>query len=77
MIMGEGLIMALFGLAVGISLAVWLSSMAGALLFDVAPSDMTSILVTSAILLVTTLLACWVPASRAGRVDPVVALREP
>jgi putative ABC transport system permease protein len=76
MIMGEGLIMALFGLAVGIGLAVWLSSMAGALLFDVAPSDMTSILVTSAILLVTTLLACWVPASRAGRVDPVVALRE-
>jgi len=76
MVVGEGLVLAVIGSAVGVGLGLGLSRMAGELLFGVAPFDLTSLGVTAAVLLVTTLLACWLPARRAARVDPVVALRE-
>jgi putative ABC transport system permease protein len=76
MVVGEGFLLAVVGLALGIGLALSISRVASALLFGVAPFDVTSLIMTSALLLVTTLVACWVPARRAGRVDPVVALRD-
>jgi predicted permease len=76
MVVGEGLVLAVIGLAVGVGLALGLSRMASGLLYGVAPSDLTSLGVTAAVLLLTTLLACWAPARRASRIDPVVALRE-
>jgi ABC-type antimicrobial peptide transport system permease subunit len=75
MILGEGFLLALIGLALGLGLALSISRLASTLLFEVAPFDVTSLVVTSTALLATTLAACWVPARRAGRVDPVVALR--
>jgi ABC-type antimicrobial peptide transport system permease subunit len=76
MVVGEGLFLALIGLPVGIGLGLWLSRVARGLLFGVAPTDLVSMSVTAGVLLVTTLLACWLPARRAARIDPVVALRE-
>jgi putative ABC transport system permease protein len=76
MVLGEGFLLAMVGLALGIGLALSISRVASALLFGVAPVDVTSLVMTSALLLATTLIACWVPARRAGRIDPVVALRD-
>jgi putative ABC transport system permease protein len=66
---------ALPGLALGVIGALWLSDGISALLFGVAASDLASILVTSSILLLTTLVACYIPARRAASVDPMIALR--
>jgi ABC-type lipoprotein release transport system permease subunit len=47
----------------------------GSLLYDVAPDDGATLSTVVAALAVTSFLACWGPAVRAARVDPVVALR--
>jgi ABC-type lipoprotein release transport system permease subunit len=44
-------------------------------LYDVHPGDPVTLLVVAAILMVVALAACWIPARRATRVDPMVALR--
>jgi putative ABC transport system permease protein len=75
MILRQGFALALPGLAAGIVCALWLSDAVSALLFGVATSDLTNIVVTSGILLLTTFAACYVPARRAARVDPLTALR--
>jgi putative ABC transport system permease protein len=75
MILRQGLMVALPGLALGIVAALWLSDALSALLFGVPASDLTSIALTSGILLLTTLVASYVPARRAANVDPMVALR--
>jgi putative ABC transport system permease protein len=75
MILRQGLMVALPGLALGIVAALWLSDALSALLFGVPASDLTSIALTSGILLLTTLIASYIPARRAANVDPMVALR--
>jgi putative ABC transport system permease protein len=75
MILRQGLIVVLPGLALGVIGAVWLSGAIAAMLFRVPASDVTNIAVTSGILLLTTLLASYLPARRAANVDPMVALR--
>ncbi|MGH7541897.1 MAG: FtsX-like permease family protein, partial [Gemmatimonadota bacterium] len=74
MILRQGLSLAVPGLAAGIVCALWLSEMVSALLFGVAASDLTNTLVTSGILLLTALGACYLPARRAASVDPMAAL---
>jgi putative ABC transport system permease protein len=75
MILRQGLSVAIPGLAVGVTCALWLSEAISALLFGVAPSDLPTLVVTSSILLLTTLVACYIPARRAARIDPTIALR--
>jgi ABC-type antimicrobial peptide transport system permease subunit len=55
--------------------ALLLSRALSSLFFGVAASDGASIVVTSAVLLLTTALACYLPARRAAKVDPMTALR--
>ena len=76
MVLRQGFTLALIGLAAGIGLALLLSKAVGALLFGVVASDLTNAVVTSGILLITTLVACYLPARRAARIDPVAALRD-
>jgi predicted permease len=63
------------GLALGVPVAMAASRTVRALLFDVAPADMLSLSVGGAILFGVTLAAGFVPAARAARLNPLVALR--
>ncbi len=75
LIVGGGMKLALVGMIMGIAGAIALSSVIQMLLFDVKPSDPASYAATSLLLVLVAALACVVPARRAMRVDPVVALR--
>jgi predicted permease len=75
MILGEGTIMALIGLAIGGLAAIPLTRVISGLLFGVEPIDPPTILGSALLLLVVALGAAWLPARRATRVDPMIALR--
>ncbi|MEE8476788.1 MAG: FtsX-like permease family protein, partial [Gemmatimonadales bacterium] len=75
MVLGQGLRPTLLGLGVGLTLALVLGRVAESLLFQVSPSDPMVLAVVAAILLLVALLASFLPARRASRVDPVSALR--
>jgi predicted permease len=64
-----------FGIVAGVILAVWASRFVASLLYGVVPLDATSFAVATGLVLFTSLVAAFVPARRAGRVDPIVALR--
>jgi len=75
MILSQGFRLALIGAGLGLAASFVLTRLMTGLLFGVKPSDpLTFVLVTAALLAVA-LAACWIPAHRATRVDPVVALR--
>ena len=75
LILREGLIMTLTGTALGFLLALAIGRIFGSLLYQVSPVDPVAFTLAPAALIATTLLACWLPARRAARVDPMVALR--
>jgi predicted permease len=75
LILGQGLWTTVIGMAIGVAGSFALSRTMHSLLFEVSAADPIT-LVWSALLLATvSLLACWIPARRAMRVDPMVALR--
>jgi putative ABC transport system permease protein len=63
------------GLAIGLAVSVALSRVIASQLWGVSPYDPATLASVATVLLVTGLVACWVPARRATRVDPLVALR--
>ena len=75
MILRQGLSLAVPGLAAGMVGALLLARALSSLFFAVAPTDLTSVVVTAAVLLLTATLACYLPARRAARVNPMTALR--
>lgn len=75
LIVGQGLIMTLIGIALGLAGAFALSRLLASLLFEVTATDPATYVGVSFILLATALVACFVPARRATKVDPMVALR--
>ena len=75
LLLGQGVRLALAGVAIGIAGALWLSRLLESLLFGVAPRDPFSLAAAAAVLMAVALLASAVPARRATRVDPIVALR--
>jgi ABC-type antimicrobial peptide transport system permease subunit len=66
---------ALFGVALGIGLALALRRSVSALLVNTDATDPATLLAVSVLLLAATALACWAPARRAARIDPMQALR--
>ncbi len=75
MMIGEGLTLSLTGLAIGLVGALWLGRAGSSLLFGVTASDPSTFTTVSLLLTTVASAACYFPARRAMKVDPVVALR--
>jgi predicted permease len=75
MIMGYGMSIVIAGMAIGIAGALALSRVVAGLLYGVKATDGMTFVFTSLLLAFVALLACYVPARRAMRVDPMIALR--
>jgi putative ABC transport system permease protein len=75
LILRHGLVLAGIALAIGLPLSLGLSRLLASLVFGVSASDPATFAGVSALLLVVALAACYFPARRAMRVDPVIALR--
>jgi putative ABC transport system permease protein len=75
LIVRNGLTLVVIGVAFGLAGAFALTRLMTTLLFGVTPTDGLTIFVVSAVLIAVALLACLIPARRATRVDPLVALR--
>ncbi|MCM3901012.1 MAG: ABC transporter permease [Pyrinomonadaceae bacterium] len=71
----KGMKLTLIGVVIGFASALGLTRLIGSLLFGVTSSDLMTFISASALLIVVALLACYVPARRATKVDPLVALR--
>jgi predicted permease len=76
MALGEGMRVVVIGLALGLLGAAAMTRFFQSMLFNVVPTDPVTFLSVSAILAGVAFFACYVPAKRATRVDPLVALRE-
>jgi len=76
LILKQGMSLVLTGVLIGFVAALFVGQLLSRMLYGVSPSDPISIAVAAAVLLAVALLACYLPARRASRVDPLVALRE-
>ena len=76
LVLGQGLKVAAIGLVIGIAGAWSLTGIMESVLFDIGARDPVSFLLGPIALTLVAVAACWIPARRATRVDPVTVLRE-
>jgi putative ABC transport system permease protein len=75
LVIGQGMRLALIGMALGVGAALALTRLLKTMLFGVSPADPVTFLAIVLLLMFVAFLACWFPARRATKVDPMVALR--
>jgi putative ABC transport system permease protein len=75
MVIREGLQLLMFGLLLGLVGALLVTRIIRSLLYSTSPTDVLSFVAPSLMLLAVALLACYIPARRAAKIDPMVALR--
>jgi putative ABC transport system permease protein len=75
LVIKNGATLALIGIALGLAGAFAATRLMKSLLFGVTTTDATTFAVVSALILVVAVLACYIPARRAAKVDPMEALR--
>src|SRR5262249_20800661 len=75
LILGHGLALALGGVALGTVASLELTRLMKAFLFGVEATDPPTFVAVAFLLTAVALIACWIPARRATKVDPMVALR--
>jgi putative ABC transport system permease protein len=76
LILGRGLALSLAGVVIGLGASIGLTRLMATMLFNVTPTDPPTLALVSAVMIVTALAACLVPAWRATRVDPLTTLRQ-
>jgi putative ABC transport system permease protein len=75
LVLGSGLSLTAIGLVIGALGALGLTRLLASLLFGVSPRDPVTLVLVGVILAVVALAACYIPARRATRIDPMIALR--
>lgn len=75
MVIGQGMMLACLGVLLGIGGAFWLSRFLASFLFGVKTWDPIAFIAAPLVLIAVALIAVWIPAKRATRVDPMTALR--
>jgi predicted permease len=75
MILGEGGVLVALGLALGVVGAYFAAGVIRGLLFGVAPHDPVTLIGVGALMAAIGVLACWIPAVRAARIDPAITMR--
>ena len=71
----KGMALAVIGIAIGVAASLALTRLMRSLLFEITPTDWLTFVLTSTGLLFVALFACYIPARRATRVDPLIAIR--
>jgi putative ABC transport system permease protein len=74
-VIGEGMLLVVIGIGAGLLAAVGLTRLMSTLLFGVSATDPSTLVLVSGLLAAVALLACYLPARRATKVDPLIALR--
>jgi putative ABC transport system permease protein len=75
LVLGQGVWLTVAGVVVGLAAAFWLTRLIASLLFGVAAVDPLTFAGVAVLLLAVAVIASWLPARRAARVDPVIAMR--
>jgi putative ABC transport system permease protein len=75
LVIGNGMSLALIGVAIGLAGSYGLTRLMASLLFGISATDALTFAAISAVLVIIALGACYIPARRATKVDPLVALR--
>lgn len=75
LVVRQGILLALGGAALGIGVALGVTRYLKSMLYDIRANDPTTMIAVAVVLTLVALLACYIPARRAMRVDPIVALR--
>jgi len=76
LMIGQGLILGTIGIGIGLLASFWLTSFMSSMLVGIHPTDSTTYTLVSASFLLVSVIACWVPARRAGVINPLAALHE-
>jgi putative ABC transport system permease protein len=71
----KGMTLAIIGAAIGVVASLALTRVMRSLLFEVTPTDWLTFIIASTVLLIVALVACYIPARRATKLDPLIALR--
>jgi len=75
MVVRQGLVLVLAGLVTGLAIALGLARVVASLLYDVTPTEPATFVAVSGVLTATAFAACLIPALKASRIEPFIALR--
>ena len=75
LVMTHGLALATIGIVAGVAAAAALTRVMASLLYEVTPTDLGTFVVAPVVLFCAAFAACWLPALKATKVDPLTALR--